>query len=99
MKAIAKEVPPDMAGVEGQLLRDLEILCDGPDADLHLAFDGVVMALKSKGRLVWQNSAEARWMRMDSSSRVRFLVGWIREAAQMYRELLAKRTRDHQHVA
>lgn len=99
MKALSKEVQPDMAGVEDQLLRDLEVLCDGPDADLHLAFDGVVMALKSKGRLVWQNSAEARWMRMDASSRVRLLVGWIREAAQMYSELLAKRTRTQQHVA
>lgn len=80
-----------LRGTAAQLQRDLEILCDGPEMDLNLRFDGVVMTLRSRDRLVWQNSAEIRWMRMEGPARVRILAAWIHAAAQKYASLLGKR--------
>lgn len=76
--------------VATQLLEDLAVLCNGPSIDLQLACDGGLIAMRSNERLVYENSAEARWMRLDGPGRARLLATWIHGAAGKYRTFLAE---------
>lgn len=71
------------------LLEDLELLCDGPLVDLQIAFDGGLIAVRSNEKLIYQESAETRWMRADGRARVRMLCAWLHNAACKYREVKA----------
>ena len=72
-----------------QLLEDLALLCDGPSVDLQIAFDGGLIAMRSNDKLIFQESAETRWMRVDGPARVQMLSVWIHDAASKYRQLKA----------
>src|SRR5438552_1941979 len=87
------ETPATTSPVDdtAQLVEDLAILCDGPSIDLQLAFDGCLIAMRSNEKLVYQNSAETRWMRLDGTARARMLATWIHAAAGKYRTILAER--------
>jgi hypothetical protein len=76
---------------DAQLLEDLAILCDGPSIELKLGFDGGLIAMRSNEKLVYQNSAETRWIRQGGTARARLLATWIHEAAEKYRTILAER--------
>jgi hypothetical protein len=81
-------IRPDLGS---ELVQDLAILCDGPMVDLQISFDGGLMAMRSNDKLVFQEVAEGRWMRMNGAARARILAGWIHTAAVKYRALLAGR--------
>ena len=87
------ETPATTPTVDGaaQLLEDLAILCDGPSIDLQLAFDGGLIAMRSNEKLVYQESTETRWIRLDGTARARLLATWIHAAAGKYRTILAER--------
>ena len=87
------ETPQATSPVNGdvQFLEDLAILCDGPSVDLQLSFDGGIIAVRSNDTLIYQDSAETRWMRLDGAARVRLLAAWIQAAAGKYRAILARR--------
>jgi len=74
-----------------ELVQDLAILCDGPMVDLQISFDGGLIAMRSNDKLVFQEAAEGRWMRMNGADRARLLAGWIHTAAMKYRALLVGR--------
>ena len=73
------------------LVQDLAVLCDGPMVDLQISFDGGLIAMRSNDKLIFQEVAEGRWMRMNGPARARVLAGWIHTAAVKYRLLLAGR--------
>lgn len=87
------ETPATKPFVDGavQLLEDLAILCDGPSIELQLAFDGALITMRSNEKLVYQDSAETRWIRQDGTARARLLATWIHTAAGKYRTILAER--------
>ena len=90
----------DAVGPGTQLLQDLAILCDGPSIDLQISFDGGLIAMRSHEKLIFQEAAEARWMRLDGAARAKLLAAWIRSAAEKYRPLLeARRGEKKQEVA
>ncbi len=74
-----------------QLMQDLAVLCDGPSVDFQIAFDGGLIAMRSNEKVVFQEAAEARWMRLGGAARARLLTGWIHAAAERYRSLLQAR--------
>jgi hypothetical protein len=82
----------DAVDPASQLLKDLAILCDGPSVDLQISFDGGLIAMRSHEKLIFQEAAEARWMRMDGAARASLLAGWLRSAAEKYRALLEGRS-------
>jgi hypothetical protein len=73
------------------LLQDLAVLCDGPVLDLQIAFDRGLIAMRSNDKLIYQESAEARWMRLGGAARAKLVASWIHVAALKYRSLLATR--------
>ncbi len=79
------------ADLGSELVQDLAILCDGPMVDLQISFDGGLIAMRSNDKLVFQEAAEGRWMRMNGAARARVLAGWIHTAAMKYRALLVCR--------
>lgn len=91
MEHSSSPVPASSGDPGAQLLRDLAILCDGPSVDLQVAFDGGLIVMRSNDKVVFQEAAEARWMRLDGASRARLLAGWIHAAAERYRSLLQTR--------
>ena len=79
---------PDLGS---ELIQDLAILCDGPMVELQISFDGGLIAMRSNDKLVFQEAAEGRWMRMNGTARAKLLAGWIHTAAMQYRAILATR--------
>ena len=79
---------PDLGS---ELVQDLAILCDGPMVDLQISFDGGLMSMRSNDKLVFQEAAEGRWMRLSGAARAKLLAGWIHAAAMKYRALLGHR--------
>ena len=84
-----KPAPVTGKALGNQLLEDLALLCDGPSVDLQIAFDGGLIAMRSNDTLIFQESAETRWMRVDGPARVQMLSTWIHDAACKYRQLQA----------
>lgn len=88
MKQSSSPAPASRQDPAVELFQDLSVLCDGPSVDLQIAFDGGVIAMRSKERLIFQEAAGARWMRLGGAARARLLASWIHEAARQYRSLL-----------
>lgn len=76
-----------------QLMKDLEVLCDGPFVDLHLAFDGAVIFVQSNDRTIWRDSAIRGWMAVDGRARARHLLSWFHQAAEIYRNRLKRKSK------
>jgi hypothetical protein len=91
MEQSSSPAPASCDQLMATLLQDLAILCDGPSVDVRIDFDGGLIAMRSKDKLVFHEAAEGRWMRLGGAARARLLAGWIHEAAQQYRTLLQVR--------
>jgi hypothetical protein len=87
-KVIPVGTRPDLGS---ELFQDLAILCDGPMVDLQISFDGGLIAMRSNDKLVFQEVAEGRWMRMNGAARAKLLAVWIHTAAMKYRAILGSR--------
>ena len=91
MKQPSSPAPASTGDPVAQLFQDLAVLCDGPSVDLHIDFDGGLISMRSNDKLVFQELAEGRWMRLAGAARARLLAGWIHAAAEKYRSLLQAR--------
>ena len=75
----------------GSLVADLELLSDGPSIDLRFAFDGAMIVVTSRDKIISSRSSTKGWMAVPEFARARILLHWIHEAATEYRRLEEKR--------
>ena len=71
---------------ESALLADLAVLCDGPAVEIHLSFDGGLIAVRSNDRLIFGTSPERGWQVAQADARAKLLLSWLRQAARTYVE-------------
>ncbi len=98
MHHVSTAAPAARPDLGSELARDLEVLCDGPMIDFRISFDGGLIAMRSNDKVVFEQAAEGRWMRLDGAGRARLFASWIHQAAEKYRQLLKARLGDADRV-
>ena len=80
------QISPNLRTEDSPLVEDLAVLCDGPAFQVHISFDGAMIAVRSNGRLIFGTSAERGWQVARAKARAQLVLTWLREAPRTYRE-------------
>ena len=68
-----------------QIAEDLATLLDGPEIDIAINFDEVLVCVKSHGKVLWEGTTPETYKRGEGPQRAQFLLSWLHGVAETYR--------------